>query len=72
MPSNFVSSNTQYKILSAMNTSKALTIGNDHGARISDYTGESSQRFMIMQDGPKFAFVVSSFQEGLCVFKDAQ
>lgn len=55
-----------------MNTSKALTIGNDHGARISDYTGDASQRFMIMQEGGKFAFVVSSFQEGLCVFKDGQ
>lgn len=73
MPPNFVSSNTQYKILSAINTSKALTVGNnDHGARISDYTGDASQRFTIVQDGAKFALVVSSLQEALCVFKDGQ
>jgi hypothetical protein len=73
VPANFTSTNnTTYKILSAVNTSKALTVGNDHSARISDYTGDASQRFMIMQDGAKFAFVVGSFQEGLCVLKDAQ
>ncbi len=62
VPASFTPANTTYKILSALNTTKALTVGNDHTVRISDYTGDASQRFMIMQDGAKFAFVVGSFQ----------
>ena len=72
VPVAFAPTNTTYKILSALNTSKALTVGNDRALRISDYNGDASQRFSIFQDNGKFAFVVNSFQEGLCVFKDGQ
>ncbi len=72
MPPHFAPTNTAYKILSAQNTSKALTIANtaDHGVKISDYVGDSSQKFNIFQNNNKFALVVTSYNEGVCVFQD--
>jgi hypothetical protein len=72
VPSKFVAANTAYKILSVLNTGKALTVSNDKGLKISDYIGDPSQKFNIYQDGSKLAFVVTSSQEGLCVIKDSQ
>ena len=72
VPPHFTPLNTSYKILSAVNTSKALTIANtaDHGVKISDYVGDPSQKFNIFQNNNKLAFVVTSFNEGVCVFQD--
>ena len=73
VPPNFTPANTTYKVLSIINTSKALTITNtaDHGLKISDYVGDSSQKFNIFQKNGKFAFVVSSYNEGVCVLQDS-
>lgn len=71
MPVNFVPANTSYKILTVLNTGKALTVSNDKTIKISDYIGDPSQKFNVYQEGGKLALVVSSFQEGLCVAKDS-
>lgn len=72
VPPYFTPINSTYKILSVVNTSKALTISNtaDHGLKISDYVGDPSQKFNIYPNNNRFAFVVSSYNEGICVFQD--
>lgn len=72
VPPNFTPVNTAYKVLSIINTTKALTISNtaDHGLKISDYVGDPSQKFNIFQNNGKFAFVVSSYNEGVCILQD--
>lgn len=72
VPANFTPTNTLYKVLSVLNTTKALTVSNDRTLRLSDYTGDASQKFTLYPEGNKVAFVVSSLQEGLCVLKDSQ
>jgi hypothetical protein len=74
VPVSLVPANTPYKILSVLNTTKALTVSNtkERELKISDYVSDPSQKFNLYPNGNKLAFVVQSFNEGLCVFKDSQ
>lgn len=75
VPAVFAPTNGQaYKVLSALNTTKALTVANtaDRELKISDYVGDPAQKFMIFQNANKFALVVQSYNEGLCVLKDSK
>lgn len=73
VPPNFTPGNTSYKILSAMNTGKAITLaaGQPGQAKISDFTGDASQSFKIYPNGNKFALVCDSSNQGLCFNQDS-
>jgi hypothetical protein len=73
VPPNFTPGNTSYKILSALNTGKALTLtgGQPGQAKISDFTGDASQSFKIYPNGNKFALVCDSSNQGLCFGQDS-
>lgn len=74
VPPNFVpAANTSYKILSAINTSKAITLvaGQPAQAKISDFTGDVSQSFKIYPNGNKFALVSDASNQGLCFSQDS-
>lgn len=62
VPANFVPAAGPYKVLSALNTSKALTVGADRALKISDYSGDASQKFNLYAENGKIALVVSSVQ----------
>jgi hypothetical protein len=56
-----------------MDNTKALTIsGNNHSLSIANYTGDNSQRFLIVPQGNKYALVVQSSSTGLCILYDKQ
>ena len=64
--------NTFYRIVNSRETSKALTIANDsfHTLTISNYQGQPNQKFQIIQQANKYAFIVQSTQTALCIFQD--
>jgi hypothetical protein len=72
VPSHFVpQGNTHYRIVSALDITKALTVaGPNHTLTINNYTGDASQRFIIMPQGKKYALVVQSTNTALCIYFD--
>lgn len=73
VPPNFTPGNTSYKILSALNTSKAISLvaSQPPQAKISDFTGDISQSFKIYPNGTKFAVVSDASNQGLCFAQDS-
>jgi hypothetical protein len=68
VPSHFTPlGNTYYSVVSILDNSKALTIINNI-LMLTNYKGDSSQRFTILPQGNKYAFLVQSTKTGLCVF----
>ncbi len=65
-----INPNTSYKISSAIDLSKVLTITKDNKARYAADKGEPSQKFKIYQNNGTCAFVVESNNSGLCVAQD--
>lgn len=72
VPSHFVpQGNTHYRIVAAKETSKALTVvGGTHNLTISTFKNDASQRFTIIPQGNKYAFVVQSTSTALCIYYD--
>lgn len=73
VPSQFAPVNgTDYRIVSVLNTNKALTVNKENKLVVSDYTGDATQKFKFFQNGTKVAFVVQSTNTGLCVYMDSK
>lgn len=71
VPANFVPvTGTHYRIVSIADPSKCLTVAQDHGLLLKTYTGDASQRFTVMPQNGKFAFIVQSTSTALCVYLD--
>ena len=64
--------NTSYKVVSVLDKTKCLTVGNDGKLHINSFKSENNQKFAIHADNNKFAFVVASNNSGLCIFQDKQ
>ncbi len=65
-----INPNTSYKISSAVDLTKVLTITKDNKARFAADKCEPSQKFKIYQNNGTSAFVVESSNAGLCVAQD--
>ena len=66
--------NVHYRIVSAARPRKALTV-NSQGepkCRLKAYNNDGFQRFKVMQENNKYAFVTAANNTALCVYKDEQ
>lgn len=63
--------NTLYRVVSAQNQAKALTIDKvTNKLSVSTYNNDPNQKFNIYTEANKYALVLSSNQWGLCIYMD--
>lgn len=64
--------NATYKIVSALDHTKVLTVGPNKEVTVKTFDDDVNQKFTVNSENNKFAFVVSGSHEALCVFGDKQ
>lgn len=66
--------NALYRVVNVKEQHKALTVTNDneHKLTLSDYNNSLNQKFVIIPQGNRYAFVVQSTSTALCIFYDSR